>query len=549
MLPDLNWWLQQLKAGDADRSTKTREDLWPIYYQYYRNQYKANVYPKNMFFVMARQVVPRIYYRDPRISIVAKKPGIEFQALAKILERVDNALIAAMNLKLEMKRAVNASFFNSFAVLKLLFGAEFTPTPTLGGTNVPVSKKGERSEYRQGIVGNMPFIKHIPTKDFILAKDVRNFEDSFFQAQRIFRYWDDLENDSRFPMFKQFANKSVGVTPISSRDPLFQDEQGLRRLVELYEIRDRRTRKVIVFAPDVMPKDKPLIYEDDELQTSYSSPFFIYTPNIDSEHPYGVADADIILTLQEQLNDIKTLIHQHARVSLVKWLNEKNAISASEAQKLLNSDVGAIINVANARGLHPVESHHIPDSLLKQEQELMEDMRELMGFSRNSLAQFQARSHGPTATEVNAVRQAAELRIDERRDMIADLLSAIFRDIHLLIFRHWTEEQVIKVLGSDGYPVWVRFTGSMLEEGEYDIQIEPDSSVPETREVRESRASRIYAELRQDPNVDPVKLTRYRIHETPGVALDDLLRSEVAPGGSILSLDEFTQKEASLASA
>ena len=543
LLVNTSWWMQQWHQGEEDRRAKIKQDAWATYMQYYRNEYAAGIYPKNMLFVMARTMVPRIYYRNPKISIVPRMPGPQQQAFSKILERVDNILVDAMNLKVEMKRMVNASFFQSMGVMKLLFGAEFAPTPIAGLTETPVSKLGMRPEYRPSIVRNMPYVKNIPTQDFVMAEGIQEFEDSFFYAHRIVRYWDDLENDERFPEFKKYAKKKTGVTSMGDKDPLGTQDKS-RRMVELYEFRDRRTRKVILLAPDVMPEGKPLLFSDDELQTPYSSPFYIFTPNIDVEHPYGVSDADILICAQEQLNDIKTKIHQHARVSIVKWMSEKNAITVDEAEKLLNENVGTVVQVANARGLTPIESHHIPAALLKQEQSIMEDIRELVGFSRNSMAQFQAKSHGPTATEVSAVNNASDLRIDERRDMIADNIVTMFKDIHKVIFRHWTEPQVVKILGENGLPLWVEFTGRMLEEGSYDVLIEPDSAVPETREVRESRASRLYQELVSNPHIDGQKLTRYRLHETPGVAMDDLMKNEeVAPGGNVVSMDQYVAQQ------
>lgn len=544
---DTAWWLSQISLGEEDRDRRLKRSLWPTYMHHYRNEYDSNLYPKNMFFVLARTIVPKIYYRNPKISIVPKQPGPKYQAFSKVLERVDNILIDAMNLKVEMKRMVNAAFFQSMGVMKLLFGAEYTPTPIAGITAPPITKAGMRPEYHPGIVQNMPFAKHISADEFIMAENIRDFEDSFFQAHRITRYWDDLENDPRFPEFKKQARKPTGVTPMGPNDASFAQNHS-RRMVELIEIRDRRNRKVILIAPDVMPKDTPLLFEDDELQTAYSSPFYIFTPNIDVEHPYGVSDADILLTAQEQLNDIKTKIHHHARLSIVKWMSENGALSEPEAEKLLNEDIGAVIQVGTARGLQVIESHHIPDALLAQEREIMEDMRELIGFSRNSMAQFQTRgSHGPTATEVNAVNAAAELRIDERRDMIADNIVSIFKDVHRIIFRHWDQSQVVQLVGDNGLPIWVEFTGKMLEEGSYDISIEPDSSVPETREVREARASRLYQEMLGNPHIDEKKLTEYRLHETPGVAMDDLMRSDIPPAaGNVVSMQDFINQQPQL---
>lgn len=540
---DINWWLTQLKAGADYRRLSAGQDEWDTYRKMYRNEFRSNIFPKNMFFIMARSVVPRIYFRNPKISIVAKKPGPDHQALAKVMERIDNSLLDSMDVKTQMKMTVNKAFFTSSSVMKLLFGAQYMPTPQVGGTSIPITKDGFRPEYRQGIIQNMPFLKSINLKDFILPTDTEDFNQAYFQAHRITRFWDDMMNDERFPDFKKNAKRPKRTQPIGPSDSIMEDRVGNnpRELVELFEIRDRRNRKVILLAPDTL--SEPLLFEDDELQTSYSSPFYMYTPNMDDEHPFGVSDGKILVTLQEQLNEIKTKIHLHARMSIIKFLSEGGAVPESEIAKMQSEDVGALINFGKGKGITIVEAHHIPESLLTQQQELTEDIREVMGFSRNSLAQFQAKSHGPTATEVNAVKSAAELRIDERRDMLSDMLTNMFRDIHLVIFRHWTQEQVVKVVGNNGLPVWVKFTGQMLQEGEYEIRIEPDTTVTETSEVREERARQLYSILVTNPFVDQAALTRHLLHETSGVALDDIMRSDIATQGNTVSFDEFSQGE------
>ena len=101
----------------------------------------------------------------------------------------------------------------------------------------------------------------------------------------------------------------------------------------------------------------------------------------------------------------------------------------------------------------------------------------------------------------------------------------------------------MKVVGEDGLPVWVRFTGEMLQEGEYEVRIEPNTTVAETAEVREARASKIYQEMKTNPVIDPVKLTRYYLHEHSGVALDDLMTAGITPDEGILSLEEFNTME------
>ena len=159
----------------------------------------------------------------------------------------------------------------------------------------------------------------------------------------------------------------------------------------------------------------------------------------------------------------------------------------------------------------------------------MTDIREIMGLSRNEAGSFGEGSADRTATEVQAIREAASIREDERRDVIADAHTSMVRLMHEVIYRHWSEEQVIQVVGPDQLPVWVKLVGRELAGYRFFIKVDPDSSVAETRKVREERSIRTYQILAQNPLVDNVKLTKYLLDNQVGVQFDDMLQ-EQAPG-------------------
>ena len=74
-----------------------------------------------------------------------------------------------------------------------------------------------------------------------------------------------------------------------------------------------------------------------------------------------------------------------------------------------------------------------------------------------------------------------------------------------------------------GIPIWVRFTGEMLRSSSYELNIDPDSAVPQTKELREQKAVQTYQILSTNPLVDPMRLTRMLLHEMHGVQYDDLI--------------------------
>ncbi len=174
--------------------------------------------------------------------------------------------------------------------------------------------------------------------------------------------------------------------------------------------------------------------------------------------------------------------------------------------------------------MRPSTASTIPKDLFVAAQAIVQDVRETVGFSRNQFGEFNSQSGDTTATEANIVRQASEIRVDERRDMVADMLVEVMETVHQIIFKFWTEETVVDVVGPGGAPIWVRLAPSLLKEGRYNIKVDPDSSVPETRALREAKAVQLYQLLRTNPLIDPVQLTQYLLHELHGVQFDDMMR-------------------------
>ncbi len=537
--PDVKWWLKQIRAGEKFRQKMARQEQWAQYQSFYRNRFKKGIFTKNIFFTMRRSLVPRIYMRNPSISVVPKKPGAKQAALAKVMERVFNSLMKTMDIKTQMKQMVDVAFYTGTGVGKLGYGAEFSPTPDPGGTEVPIVGEDMRVEHRTGIVDNMPWMLAVHPKTFVVPEYTASIDNAWFQAHWVNRFKDDITRDPRIPNKIVWDRKTAAISDL---DPVVHGQPGLinREIIPILEVRDRRRRKVMLFAP--YDTSDTLFYETDELQTPYSSPWYTFSPNPDDESLWGIADAAILHQYQEQLNEIKTKMHWHMRISVVKLLYSEGAIDGTEADKLLSEDVGAAIEVADMNGIKIVEAAHIPEALFRMEQEVMNDVREVLGFSRNAFGEYQARSHGPTATETRSVQEALNLRVDERRDMLSDLLVRIFQDIQFIIFKHWKKEQVVKVVGPEGHLVWVQFTGKMLQEGQYEISINPDTAITETKAVREERAHAYYDKLVQNPLMDQTKLTKWYLGELPGVAFDDLMMEERPINQTPESIDQFTQR-------
>ncbi len=517
--PDTGWWLEQIRAAEQFRKQTAFEDKWPTWRDYYRGKWNRDVMPVNLFFTMVRTIVPRIYFRDPSVSVAPGKPGLLNLTFARMLERIDNKLLRQMKFKKQVKRSVQRSFMFGTGILKVGFGGLYTPTPIGDDDDLPLGKMGERVEYADFTAPNMPWVANIQPKNFLVPNGLIDWEYSRWCAEYIVRTIEDVRADPRLDNVKNLRPSKTVQTPFGT---LHRPED----LVEMYEIRDRKTGSVMVISPNKGDDEKTLFFGPDVSQLYGGFPYFPIIFNEDDEHFWGLPDSQILEPYQLEINEIKTQIMKHRRSTLVKILVEKGKMEPVEAERLTDEDVSAVAWVKGNPNevVKLMAASAIPPELFIAAEAVIQDTRETVGFSRNQFGEFNSRSGDTSATEAQIVKMASEIRIDERRDELADNIVDIIKYIHGIIFDNWGEEQIVDVIGPGGLQVWVRFRGDLLRTGRYNVRVDPDSSVPETRSLREARALQLYQVLQTNPLIDPFKLTQYLLHELKGVQFDDMMK-------------------------
>ena len=270
------------------------------------------------------------------------------------------------------------------------------------------------------------------------------------------------------------------------------------------------------------------------LQVLGRLPFYPISFNQDDEVFWGPPDSAILDPIQRELNENRTQIMKHRRLSLIKIIAKQNSITLPEAAKFIDESVSPVIFMAGdpLTDIRVLEGSNIPDDLFKAFEFNQMDARETVGFSRNQFGEFNPGSSDTTATEAMIIRQASEIRVDERRDMIADMLVDVIEHIHQIVFSRWQDEQVIDIIGPGGVPVWIKFKPQMLRNGAYEVNIDPDTSVAETKQSRQQKAMQVFGLLNGDPLIEQSKLRRYLLHELHGTVFDDMLViPPMMPGG------------------
>jgi len=529
--PDTGYWESQIHAGKEFRRKFAYEQEWSKWRDFYRGNWAPGVMPLNLFYMFLRSIVPRVYFRDPTVSISPAKPGAENLLFARLLERVDNKMLRRMKFKQQMKGVVQDAFLLGTGIPKLGFGGFYSPTILEDEPGPPLAAQGSSVEYFTGAEDFMPWVSRTPPANFIVPAGITSFEHSRWVIEEFSRPLDEIQRDPRLENtsgLHSFEDNSVtdAIDLGSILRPV--------KMVKLYEVRDKATGKVFVYAPDHSEDDKVLFFGDDRFLLSYGGfPYFPVIFNEDDEAFWGLPDSKILEPLQLELNEIKTQIMRHRRVALVKLLIKKKGMKPEEAEKMVNEDVAVVAWVEGRGNIDSIVKEfnfNIPQELFLAADQLMQDVREQIGFSRNQFGEFNSRSGDTTATEVNVVKQATEIRIDERRDAVADRVVDIVEMMHGVLFDNWGEEQIVDVIGPGGVPIWIKVRGELLKKGKFSVKVDPDSSIPETKGLREQRAIQLFTFLRENPFIDPIKLTQYLMTELKGPQFDEMMKMLPQPG-------------------
>lgn len=528
--PIPQYWLEQVSKGKQFRQQYAKESEWATWRRWYRGEWNPSILPSNVYFKLMRTLIPRIYYRNPSVSITPSKPGVENMLLCKLLERADNKIIEMIGLKGQMKRAVQHGIMFGTGFLRQGYGAQFAPVPDPINSSDPDTgtvRIRKRVEYNALVRANMPWVLAAHPGEIVVPHGSSDINSARWVCHESVRSYDDVKAD---PRFKNTEGLMAGRTEgrLLARS---QSQSGnLREGVTLWEIRDKKTGLVFVLAPfevNSKTEDKVLYSEEDAMVADRRVLTYPLIFNNDDEVFWGISDSQIISPQQGEINEVRTQIRNHRRIAIAKLLSGIGAISPDEESKLIDGNANGVVHVKDMNAIKELTPPQIPVALLESDKLINDEVQQLLGLGVNQFGEYAPGSADRSATEANIVNSATMIRIDERRDVCADLLAEIVADMNQLIIERWDQEMVEEVIGPAGVPIWIQFQPRLLSEARYDLKVDPDTSLPETKQLRGQRATQLYQLLIQNPFANPEHVTQFLINETAGVDASFLLKNPI----------------------
>ena len=519
------WWSEQIDKGLSFRYRYGYSKYWVDTKKYYRGQYAEGMLPYNIIYGIIRALLPNIYMRNPYVSIGVRNPELAIHA--RILESLDNWLIQELAIKKVMKKAIFRACLMGNGFIKVgydsLYGMiDETDQQRLERlfNEAQPDYNMKRTEYDINVKPGMPWAVSPDTSDVVVPFGAVDIDNIPFMAQRMYRRTEDVKADKRFKHTSEIKGSHAAADKYDrSGVDFYQQLMEADEYTELWEVRDFRHRKLRTYATNF--EKNWLVDVNDAMQIDGMS-YINICFNEDPDYFWGIPDAHVITPQQLELNEARTQAMKHRRISLIKFLVATGAIDNEEILKMTGEEVGPAIRIKTTTGdvskaVHILQPH-IPPDLVSWGDVVRQDAREIIGMGRNQSGEYaEGKSSRRTAMEAQIVQAAHDIRLDERRDISADALALTVRKINQVIFKKWTTERVVEVVGFDGLRSWVKIKPSMLGAlaNEYSTKVDVESQVPSTKAMKMNQIGNLIQTLSKVPgaNVNVLLRQLLRHHE------------------------------------
>ena len=552
-------WEENLLGGIQYMKDFAEPTAWNTYRNYYRGIFtkgnsSARKYSVSIIFAILRSMIPQIYFTNPRVVVTNEVPGFYLQS--KIVQKIDNKLIRSTKVKQQLKEIIKNAALCGTAPLLTGFDSEYGYDPSLkekmtdevtgeqieiGGTLVQFDEKtGNRLEYNDNIKPGKPWVAKVRPEYFIIPYGYERLAEAPWVARLYVRRLEDVKKDPRLINTKDLTANAITTFDWFKEQKLHQQmpDNNYGDFVFLWEIRDLKTGKMII----MQQGHKKFLHNELDYLQKFGNPYMELTFNSDPITFWGLPDSKYLEDQQLAINEARTLQMETRRIAKLRFMYDENVIEPEEVMKVITEDVGCGIKVnGSPRDAVSVFQPYVPADFNIDVDAIRKDAREISGLSRNQTGEFEGGRK--TATETQIVNMASQIRVSERKDMLADLLVDIIGKYNQYIFSEWNTTQVEDIIGPDGKRYWVSFTHDQID-SKYNFRVDPESGTPVSADTRRQEAIMVSQYLQNSPVVQlalqagqPIPynlaaLDRFVIEQFEGIPVEEIMPPSQGAGNN-----------------
>ena len=270
---------------------------------------------------------------------------------------------------------------------------------------------------------------------------------------------------------------------------------------------------------------------------SFGQPFVMLRNYDVPDHFYPIGDLESIEPLQRELNETRTQMMNHRKKYSRKYLYKESAFDNLGRTALESDEDNVMVPVISDEALSSIVAAFPavinPSDFYDQTQMIIGDIDRVSGVSeiqRGGTSEIRR-----TATESSLVQDASNARTADKLAMIEQAISECGRRMVALARQFMTGEQVARVMGKDGEPVWIQYDRDYLE-GDFDFEVVAGSTQPHNESFRRQMALQMVDAMAPFAGagiIDMPKLAAYVLQQGFGVKNpDEFIAQPQAPMGA-----------------
>jgi hypothetical protein len=505
------------KDEGYDATWRRMNDLYKgQHYEDYRNEDRLLV---NIAFSTVNIIAPNIAVNFPKITVNSVSP--DNAANAVIAEAVVNYWWRHRDIRTEFRRAVKDSLVCGHGWIKV--GYRFVEEEVVGVDDEfsdPTVVGGEITT-NTVITADSPFAERVSPMDVFVDPDATSMKDIKWIAQRIRRPLSEVKADKRY---SKSARESVQVMAVSryaddpSRKKIQDKNQGYAEIWEFYDIVGKKMSVFCEGSDQFLVKPMSMPY-------SFGQPFVMLRNYDVPDTFYPIGDLESIEPLQKELNETRSQMMNHRKKFARKYLYKESAFDQLGRTALESDEDNVMVPVISDEALGGVVSAFPavinPPDFYNQTETIIADIDRVSGVTEIQ------RGGSPeirrTATEASLVQDSSNARTADKLAMVEQAIAEVGRRMVALARQYMTGEQVARITGKDGEPVWVQFDRDYLE-GDFDFEVAAGSTQPHNESFRRQMALQIVDAMAPFAGagiVDMPKLAAYVLQQGFGVKNPD----------------------------
>lgn len=470
------------------RKDEGYDETWRRLIDLYRGQHYEHFTEEdrlliNISFSTINVIAPSVAVNYPKITVNANLPENAPQAI--ITEAVINYWWKHYDVTSEFRTAIKDYLMIGHGWVKTGYRFIEENAEDTEDDNSDPNAEGNEVTPITKVVKDQPFAERVSPFDVFVDPDATSMRDIRWIAQRIRRPIAEVKSDKRYA---KAAREMVTATAWAkySDDPSRRKVQDQSQgYVDVWEYYDLHSNSISVFSETC----EQFLIKPTAMPYAFGQPFTMIRNYDVPDSFYPMGDLEAIEPLQHELNETRTQMMNHRKKFSRKYLFRESAFDGSGRDALASDDDNVLVPVVSDEPLGgvvaPFPAVINPPEFYNQTDLIISDIDRVSGVSeyqRGGTPEIRR-----TATEASILMDAANVRTADKLATVEKAIGFIAKRLIQLAQQFMTGEQVARVVGKDGVPMWVKFDRDYIA-GDFDFEVVGGSTQPINESARRQMA-------------------------------------------------------------